>query len=86
MARSHHRKKHKEHLRNFKQSHEGTAAVKAKAKGKAAGVFAFGGVAVGLLLGYLASNGSLIWAAVGLIAGGTAGYLIGRRVDGSSRN
>ena len=55
MARSHHRKKHKEHLRNFKQSHEGAASV--KAKGKASGVFTFGGVAVGLLLGYLASNG-----------------------------
>jgi hypothetical protein len=81
MARSHHRKKHKEHLRNFKQSHEGTASV--KAKGKASGVFAFGGVAVGLLLGYLASNGSLLWAIAGLIAGGATGYFIGRSVDGS---
>lgn len=79
MARSHHRKKHKEHLRNFKQSHEGTATV--KARGKASGVFTFGGIAVGLLLGYLASNGSLIWAIVGLIAGAVAGYFIGRSVD-----
>jgi hypothetical protein len=82
MARSHHRKKHREHLRNFKQSHEGTASV--KAKGKASGVFTFGGVAVGLLLGYLASNGSLVWAAAGLVIGGTAGYLLGRRIDGGS--
>ena len=79
MARSHHRKKHKEHLRNFRQSQEGVASV--KAKGKAAGVFAFGGVAVGLLLGYLASNGSFLWAGVGLVAGGLAGYLVGRSVD-----
>jgi len=79
MARSHHRKKHREHLRNFKQSHEGTASV--KAKGKASGVFTFGGVAVGLLLGYLASNGSLVWTVAGLIIGGTAGYFLGRRID-----
>jgi VIT1/CCC1 family predicted Fe2+/Mn2+ transporter len=82
MARSHHRKKHKEHLRNFKQSHEGAASV--KAKGKASGVFTFGGVAVGLLLGYLASNGLLVWAIVGLVAGGAAGYLIGRSIDRGS--
>jgi hypothetical protein len=79
MARSHHRKKHREHLRNFKQSHEGTASV--KAKGKASGVFTFGGVAVGLLLGYLASNGSLVWTVAGLVIGGTAGYFLGRRID-----
>lgn len=81
MARSHHRKKHKEHLRNFRQHQEGATTV--KAKGKASGVFAFGGVAVGLLLGYMASNGSLMWTVIGFVAGGLAGYFIGKRIDSS---
>ncbi|HEY6504179.1 MAG TPA: hypothetical protein VIZ28_09420 [Chitinophagaceae bacterium] len=81
MARPHHRKKHKEHLKNFKQSHEGSTSSFRRSKSKASAVFAFGGGAVGLLLVYLASNGALVWAGAGLVAGAVAGYLIGRRVD-----
>ena len=83
MPTPHHRKKHKQHVQQFKQSHDSTTSTKAKGKGSASGVFAFGGVAIGLLLGYLASNGSLVWAGTGLVVGGIAGYLIGRGIDGS---
>ena len=79
MANPHHRKKHKEHVRQFKHSHEATASV--KTKGKASGVFIFAGVVAGLLVSYFASNGILIWMAAGVIAGGLAGYLIGRRIE-----
>ncbi|MBL7740321.1 MAG: hypothetical protein JNK14_13985 [Chitinophagaceae bacterium] len=86
MARPHHRKKHKTHVQQFKHSHNSTASVKAKSKASAAGVFTFGGAIAGLLLGYFAGGTSLIWAAAGLIAGGLAGYLIGRRMDAGNAN
>lgn len=79
MANPHHRKKHKEHVRQFKHSQEATNTV--KAKGNASGVFAFAGIVAGLLISYFASNGSLIWIVAGALAGGLAGYLIGRRID-----
>lgn len=80
MARSHHRKKHKEHLRQFKHSHE-TSAVSPAAKSRAAVVFAILGALVGIAVGYFATHGSLIWVAVGLAAGGAIGYFIGRNID-----
>jgi hypothetical protein len=81
MARSHHRKKHKEHVQQFK--HRGDFVAAAKTKGKASWTFLIIGVIVGILLGYFASNGAVGWMAIGLAAGGAAGYFIGRRVDGS---
>jgi shikimate kinase len=79
MARSHHRKKHKEHLRQFRHSHE--TASRVPKKGKASQTFAVAGVVLGLALGYFASVGSFLWMGIGLVAGGLAGYLIGRRID-----
>ena len=78
MARSHHRKKHKSHLQHFKHSQEMSKSTKVKTK--ASGVFAFGGIALGLLIGFFA-GGSFIWMGVGLIVGGLLGYLIGSRID-----
>ncbi|HRO69632.1 MAG TPA: hypothetical protein PK951_04605 [Chitinophagaceae bacterium] len=78
MARSHHRKKHKEHLRNFKQKEETTWSTP---KSKAANVFAVTGAIVGLAISFFSTEGSILWISVGVIAGGIAGYLIGRRVD-----
>jgi uncharacterized membrane protein YfcA len=78
MARTHHRKKHKEHLRQFKHSHDINKSKKIKTG--ASGVFGFGGVIAGILLGYFA-GGSIVWMAVGLVAGGIVGYFIGRRID-----
>ena len=81
MARSHHRKKHKEHLRQFKHSHDTVAP---KAKGKAAYVFLIIGAIVGFAIAYFASAGAVGWASIGLVAVGAAGYFIGRRIDGGN--
>ncbi len=78
MARSHHRKKHKEQLRQFKLKEETTYP---KAKSKAANIFAIVGAIIGLAVSYFASEGSILWISIGLIAGGIAGYLIGRKMD-----
>jgi uncharacterized protein YcfJ len=78
MARSHHRKKHKEHVRQFKHSHD---TVTSKTKGKASYTFLIIGAIVGLLIGFLASNGAPVWTAIGLVAGGLAGYFMGTRTD-----
>ena len=76
MANPHHRKKHKEHLRQFQQnriSNETTA------KGKAANIFAIVGGVIGLAIAYFAS-GDLVWVAVGAFVGGIGGYLTGRNM------
>lgn len=81
MARSHHRKKHKQHLQNFRQSQE-NAAITNK-QGKAAGVFAVAGIVLGIAIAYFAGPGNYIWLAVGSVIGGLGGYLIGRKIDKS---
>jgi VIT1/CCC1 family predicted Fe2+/Mn2+ transporter len=78
MARSHHRKKHKEHLRQFKHKGE---AVSATPKSKASGIFAIAGAIIGLAVSYFGTQASMIWMAVGVVVGGVVGYFIGRRVD-----
>jgi NAD/NADP transhydrogenase beta subunit len=80
MARSHHRKKHKEHLRQYKHKEE---TVVTTATSKAAGVFAIVGAVIGLAVSYFASEGSALWIIIGLIAGAAAGYFVGRNVDNS---
>jgi len=82
MARSHHRKKHKEHLRQFKHRGE---TVSAKQKSKASGIFTVAGAIIGLAVSYFATDASYIWMAVGTVAGGLAGYFIGRKVDQDSK-
>jgi hypothetical protein len=81
MARSHHRKKHKEQLRHFKQKEDTTWSTP---KSKAANVFAIAGAVVGLAISYFSTEGSPLWIAIGIIVGGIAGYFVGRRVDASS--
>lgn len=78
MARSHHRKKHKEHLRQFKHKED---VVTHNPKSKATGIFTVAGAIIGLAVSYFATEASYLWMAVGTIAGGVAGYFIGRRVD-----
>ena len=78
MARSHHRKKHKQHVQQFK--HRGDFA-EPKSKGKASYTFLIVGLIVGFLIGYLASGGAVGWMAIGAIAVGAIGYFIGSRVD-----
>jgi hypothetical protein len=79
MARSHHRKKHKEHLRQFQHSHE--SALATTPKRKAAKVFTVVGAVIGLAVSYFATNRSVLWVIAGVIAGSAAGYLLGRNID-----
>lgn len=80
MARSHHRKKHKQHVQQFK--HRGDFAV-SKNRGKASYTFLIIGIIVGFLIGYFASNGAAGWMMVGLFVGGLLGFLIGMKIDAS---
>ncbi len=77
MARSHHRKKHKEHLRSYQQN-KGTLS-KPK-KGKVTGIFTVLGAATGFAIGFFAS-GSTIWLVLGVAIGGAIGYFIGHKLD-----
>ena len=78
MARPHHRKKHKQHVQQFK--HRGDF-VTSKAKGKASYTFLVVGLIVGSLVGYFAGNGAAAWMIIGLAIGAAAGYFIGYRID-----
>ena len=77
MANPHHRKKHKEHLRQFQKNRISTETT---AKGKAANIFALVGGVIGLAIAYFAS-GNIIWAVIGALAGGFIGYLTGKNID-----
>ncbi len=79
MARSHHRKKHKEHLRQYQHSREGTSS--ASKKGKVTSTFAIIGGILGIAIGYFATDGVAIWIAAGAVAGGIAGFFTGRYFD-----
>ncbi|MCW3117169.1 MAG: hypothetical protein JWM28_1251 [Chitinophagaceae bacterium] len=78
MAQSHHRKKHKEHLRQFQHRQENNTSVP---KRKAAVIFAVVGTVIGLAVSYFSSDANLVWIAAGAVAGGVAGYLFGRNID-----
>ena len=80
MARPHHRKGHKEHLKQFQNRAAGNTG-ESKAKAKASSVFAVGGAIVGMALLYFATQGDFVWALGGGLAGGLIGYLIGRGID-----
>ena len=80
MARSHHRKKHKQHLQQFKNSQE-TVADTPKSKSSATWVFGIAGAILGFSVSYFASSGDILWLAAGLIAGSATGYLIGKKID-----
>ena len=79
MARSHHRKKHKAHLRQYQHEHNSTAA--ATPKGKAVKVFIVAGAIIGLAVSYFASERSIVWSIVGIVAGAGAGYFLGNSID-----
>ena len=82
MANPHHRKKHKEHLRQFQ--HRGDMKTE-KAKGSGTMVFAIAGAAAGLAILYFATQGNFIWAIAGALAGGAIGYIIGKNIDKSAK-
>jgi uncharacterized protein YcfJ len=78
MARSHHRKKHKAHVQQFR--HRGDMSTP-RARGNAALTIAAIGAIVGFLMCYFISDGQLGWGAVGLAVGALAGFLTGRNID-----
>ena len=72
MARSHHRRKHK----NFQpppHTH--------KEKAGATSLFTIIGAVVGLAIAFFANRESIILIIAGLLAGGLIGYYIGRKLD-----
>ena len=77
MARSHHRKKHKSHLKQF-QSHQQTDRVRNR---KTTGTLAVIGIILGLAVGYFGSGSDPVWIAVGGVIGGFIGYITGRILD-----
>ena len=79
MARSHHRKKHKENVRQFR--HSPGMAESPATKGKAATIIMIVGALAGFAIGYFASEGVILWMTVGLLAGAVGGYFVGKRVD-----
>jgi len=80
MANPHHRKKHKEHLKQF-QNRAAAGTGESKEKAKASSVFAVGGAIAGLAVIYFATQGDFLWAAGGAVVGGFIGYLVGKNVD-----
>lgn len=78
MARSHHRKKHKAHVQQFR--HRGDV-VEHPVKGNTAITFLIIGAIVGFLICYFVTEGTLIWSLAGLLTGALAGFLLGRSID-----
>jgi len=82
MARSHHRKNHKEHLHQYQKSRESfTSEVKAKGTN----IFLIVGAVVGLAIAYFATQGDLIWVITGVLVGGAAGYFVGKNIDNAGK-
>ena len=80
MARPHHRKNHKQHLREFQKSRN---SFRTGPKGKGTNVFAIVGAVMGFAIAYFATDGNLIWMIAGTIVVGGLGYLAGKRIDES---
>ncbi len=78
MARTHHRRKHKQHLEQFKHRQDASASAP---RSKATSVFAVMGFVAGLFISYFIFDGAwLPIAAISIIAG-VAGYYLGKNVD-----
>ena len=77
MARSHHRKKHKAHLRQYQHSQEGVTKIK---KGKVTGIFTTLGIALGIAIGFFAEGNTIAYI-IAAVIGGAVGYFIGKRID-----
>ena len=77
MARSHHRKKHKQQLRSYQHSKD--VAVRT-GKNKVTLLFALLGMALGIGITYFALN-TMVSMVIGALAGVVIGYLIGKKID-----
>lgn len=81
MARSHHRKKHKAHLRQYQQSKK---TRRPRAKSKPSNTFGILGAVVGFLVGYFATQGNWIWVIAATVIGITSGYFFGKNIARSA--
>ena len=84
MPRSHHRKKHKEHVRQFKHTQEGFAGPSPSARTRASVIMGIAGALIGSAVAYFATNGSIPWVAGGFVAGAIGGYYVGKMMDKAS--
>jgi hypothetical protein len=78
MARSHHRKKHKSHLQQFKQTQEVAGTTGST---KVSSMFGIIGAITGGAVGFFASQGSWIWIGLGVVTGALVGYYLGKKLD-----
>ena len=78
MARSHHRKKHKTQLQHFKHDHDTPVE---KVKARESRVFGVTGAVVGLAIGYIGSEGQIVWTLVGLFIGAFLGFIAGKSLE-----
>ena len=83
MARSHHRKKHKSHVQQFKRERSQSSG--AFKRSSSFPVFTIVGGLLGIIVGYIATNGSLPVVLIGLVLEAIGGYILGRKIDLSSK-
>ena len=81
MANPHHRKKHKEHVKQFRHQHQGGSSHTSSSRKSSALFFAVIGALVGLLIAVFAVNSAPVWLAVLIAAGFTGGYFIGKSLE-----
>lgn len=80
MARSHHRKKHRQQLRSYQQGRD----ISEKSKRvKVTGLFTIIGTFLGIGIGYFATGAALPMIITAVI-GTAVGYYIGRKMDQSA--
>ena len=77
MANPHHRKKHKEHLKNFKHEQVHEAVEKKSSPGFFLIIL---GALVGFGITYFASNQNIPIMAAGFFAGGALGYWASKQI------
>ena len=83
MANPHHRKKHKAHLKQFRDRIASqTGESKVKAKGSS--VAAVGGAIAGFAILFFATQ-NFIWAVAGTVLGAGVGYLMGKNIDRAAK-
>jgi uncharacterized membrane protein YfcA len=84
MARPHHRKGHKEHLKQFQNRTAGNTG-ESKSRSKASSVFAVGGAVAGLAIFFFATQGDFVWAIAGTIVGAALGYFVGKNIEKAAK-